>query len=524
MSVASACDDTSSGNNNNGNSNDYNGSAFELPGEVKTLNALTFVMTIEYNGYKYAGFQRQTATSNDDNAKQSTQQPSSLSTSNDKSSSDKGTGKHKRSPGLQPQMYASTPNKTAKRQKNKNTSSSSSTAAAPITVQQQIETALKKWTSLSLAALRVRGAGRTDKGVHASGQVVAFDIPMKLLEVNDSNNIEEKHDDTGRDEDSSSIEQKETLSKYSIQLLQDANNTLSEHRSKLSNSNGAATDARTVIDQWQIRRAITTRLPPDIVLRSVRIWTGSSPFEARKEISCKTYTYKLRFRALTYLDGNESSRMSSTNNDGTMQQQQTPKEEQLHQIHPICNAGPHLLGRINDQNTVWLSQWPLNPTILRQACKMFVGEHDFINFVHKDERKKSMRHTADQRKSNDYAADATFEKNKSPHEIDLLEFSVDVQHERMEVDPTLPPVIDATFTLRAKGFHRSMVRNLVGFVVDVARGVRSLEDIPVLLFKEEPKEDSSQGNDDGKLASMVNSAPACGLCLARVQYVHDTFL
>ena len=47
-----------------------------------------------------------------------------------------------------------------------------------------------------------------------------------------------------------------------------------------------------------------------------------------------------------------------------------------------------------------------------------------------------------------------------------------------------------------------MVRNLVGFVADVARGVRSLEDIPVLLFKEEPKEDSSQGND-GKLASMV---------------------
>lgn len=92
----------------------------------------------------------------------------------------------------------------------------------------------------------------------------------------------------------------------------------------------------------------------------------------------------------------------------------------------------------------------------------------------------------------------------------------------MEVDPTLPPVIDATFTLRAKGFHRSMVRNLVGFAVDVARGVRSLEDIPVLLFQEEPKEDSSQGNN-GKLASMVNSAPACGLCLARVQYVKDNF-
>ena len=111
--------------------------------------------------------------------------------------------------------------------------------------------------------------------------------------------------------------------------------------------------------------------------------------------------------------------------------------------------------------------------------------------------------------------------NISPHEIDLFEFKVDIKQE-VEEDTTLPPVLNATFTLKAKGFHRSMVRSLVGFVVDVARGIQTVDDIPVLLL--EKKAEDANFSDTTSLASMVNSAPACGLCLAKVEYEHSNFL
>ena len=129
----------------------------------------------------------------------------------------------------------------------------------------------------------------------------------------------------------------------------------------------------------------------------------------------------------------------------------------------------------------------------------------------------------------------------SVHEIDLFDFHVtfmqsdeeinnrEVEHEDIE-GTMLPPVMDATFTLTAKGFQRSMVRNLVGFVVDVARGVRNGEDIPVLLQKEEqglPLAANDVANTkftSSENSSMVNSAPACGLCLAEVVYDHDNFV
>jgi hypothetical protein len=53
--------------------------------------------------------------------------------------------------------------------------------------------------------------------------------------------------------------------------------------------------------------------------------------------------------------------------------------------------------------------------------------------------------------------------------------------------------------------------------------MRSLEDIPMLLLK-------TSRDNDGKSFSlanysgMVHSAPACGLCLAKVIYEHDDFL
>jgi len=455
--------------------------------EQRQHAVLTLVMKIEYNGYCYAGFQRQTATNTTAN----------INSSKENNNTSSKPAKRKRTTCDSP-----TP------------SSTNLSTAFPNTIQHQLEMAIQKYTNLSLSTLRLRGAGRTDAGVHATGQMVAFDIPIRLLGVG----FEE--------EEGESIT--ETLSEHCFQHLREAYLILMRHLYSLTNNNpndeGTNDPTRgrpnLASDQWQIRRAITTRLPSDIAIRYVKMYTANEfkPFEPRKDVKCKTYIYKLRFRKLSYI-----------------------MMEPHPIIHPICNSGPHLLRRINDQNTIWLCPWALDPELLRKSSLALVGKHDFVNFVHKEERKKRRNNS----KAVVAAGDGVSLPSPPVHEIDLFDFNVaftqsegdkTVHDEGNVVGMTaLPPVMDATFTLRAKGFQRSMVRNLVGFVVDVARGIRSLEDIPVLLLEEVEErlthdEGDTVNNSNNKYlslgnsSSMVNSAPACGLCLAEVEYDHDNFV
>lgn len=419
---------------------------------------LTFVMTVQYNGFAYAGFQRQSRTP--------------TSTSSNEEDITTNTGKRRKRNHTHQEVKAA---------KNNNKSARKSTTV--VTVQDQIENALHKWTGLSLSTLRVRGAGRTDKGVHATHQVVAFDVPLSL--VNNDNGEASKY---GNDRDGDII-----ISAHALPLLQESYRTLVEYDS--------TTETKPFIDQWMIRRALSTRLPTDIVIRSIRIWNGSMPFEARQNVACKTYIYRLRFRCRAP-QPNAKSMEAQTN------------------LHPVCNAGPHLLRRLNDNNTVWLSPWPLDKEKLVQACKPFVGRHDFCNFVHKAERKVGNSRPSLIRRRERYqhsiSNDAEDKNGEDKYLMSLFEFGVQFRREE-DPDKTLPPILDATFSLKAKGFHRSQVRNLVGFVVDVARGERSLNDARVLLGE-------SGSADTEKSLPTVNSAPSAGLCLAMVEYEHNEFL
>lgn len=437
--------------------------------DTRSRHVMTFVMTTQYNGFAYAGFQRQSRTPPAAAAASASANNSSITTA--------ATGKKRK---------RKRDNTELQRSKNNKSPGNKSKNKTVLTVQDQIETALHKWTNLSISTLRVRGAGRTDKGVHATHQVVAFDVPVSLLVIDDdddnpSNDYNNNNNRT--DEDN------QVISSHARPLLLEAYQTWIT-----SNENQAT---KPYIDQWKIRRAISTRLPNDIVLRSIRIWNGSTPFEARQNVKCKTYIYKLRFRC---------NKM----------------------MHPICNAGPHLLRRLNDQNTVWLSPWPLDKDILVQACHPFVGTHDFSNFVHKAELKdgNSSRPSLVRRRER-YKREQHEDKNNedSKYLMNLFEFSVHLQTTN-ELDTSFPPVVDAAFTLRAKGFHRSQVRNLVGFVVDVARGECKLDDARALLMEEECDDENNNGvgEDCGKALPTVNSAPACGLRLANVEYEHDDFL
>lgn len=277
-------------------------------------NVVTLVMKVEYNGFRYAGFQRQTAT-NETNRN---------SNMNNTSCTSK-LSKRKR----------------ANRDSCCSTSSSINPTTTPVfpnTIQHQLETAIQKYTNLSLSTLRLRGAGRTDAGVHATGQVVAFDIPVRLLGLGlqqereviigdgncDFTSVSRSSCKDGDYHDDSSIvhstvKSSETLSEHCIQHLREAYHTLDRHRQHSQTSNNqqnnedssvTATITRdkgrpllAAADQWQIRRAIATRLPYDIVIRSVRLYTagGIKPFEPRKDVKRKTYIYKLRFRRLSYI-------------------------------------------------------------------------------------------------------------------------------------------------------------------------------------------------------------------------------
>jgi tRNA pseudouridine38-40 synthase len=62
-----------------------------------------------------------------------------------------------------------------------------------------------------------------------------------------------------------------------------------------------------------------------------------------------------------------------------------------------------------------------------------------------------------------------------------------------------------TYRIEATGFLRYMVRNIIGTMVEVGFGERSATDVAHLL-----------GRRDRALAGPT--APACGLCLTRVNY------
>ena len=235
---------------------------------------ITFVMTTQYNGFAYAGFQRQSRT------------PTTTSSNEEETSTTMATGKKRKRNHTNQEVIAA---------KKNNKSGRKSTAV--VTVQDQIENALHKWTGLSLSTLRVRGAGRTDKGVHATHQVVAFDVPLSLI----------IRDDDEADNNREDIDDDMKISSHALPLLQESYETLVKYDATITE-----TEARPFIDQWEIRRAISTRLPSDIVIRSIRIWNGTVPFEARQNVACKTYIYRLRFRSIAYRTSTNSMETQTT--------------------------------------------------------------------------------------------------------------------------------------------------------------------------------------------------------------------
>lgn len=115
--------------------------------------------------------------------------------------------------------------------------------------------------------------------------------------------------------------------------------------------------------------------------------------------------------------------------------------------------------------------YPLNRELLRNAAAHFVGEHDFTAFSNEAHRGSASR-------------DAV----RTIKRIDIVENGDEL-----------------TFEFEADGFLYKMVRNIMGTILDTARGKLSIEQIP-LIFE---AKDRRQGG---------TCAPPQGLFLVKVIY------
>jgi tRNA pseudouridine38-40 synthase len=201
--------------------------------------------------------------------------------------------------------------------------------------------------------------------------------------------------------------------------------------------------------EWMIRKAVNSRLPSDISISSVSRCENDS-FDPRHDSKRKQYSYTMKYRRKVFKDGT---------------------------LLPICESGPNTIRSALDPPTIWVCPWVLDDSNIDSLCEKLTGTHDYTAFVHKSTRKER-------------------------ENILLVKLSCD----RLEETKEECPVVTVRFRVESKGFRRSMVRNLVGFIVDICRGTVD-ESIFDCLWT---------GTDD--VAAEVHSAPAFGLCLECVHY------
>ena len=337
----------------------------------------TYKLMVEYDGTNYCGFQRQTSTAN-----------IAITTS-------------------------ASPQKAKKRKRSKQPDANNDT------IQDVIEKALSLLTGQSIEGLRVRGAGRTDKGVHALGQVVAFDYYMNR--------------------------QFDKVDGVCSCVLKDCN-----------------------LSSVAIARAINSYLPDDIVIRSGCVIPSKYyPFEARRNITLKQYIYFIRFLSSDQCDSDSIGVNSFRRAFG-----------------PRC----------------WNCPWMLNVKKIQEACNALEGKHDFALFTHRRDRFNKQKLTDLIR----FRAEI----------LDSINIFGNINDSRTDLFGSHQPIL-MKFTAEAEGFRRGMVRHLVGYVVDFARGIINDEYSPKNIFKKSSINGAFKSNREG---AQISSAPACGLYLAKVDF------
>ncbi len=190
----------------------------------------------------------------------------------------------------------------------------------------------------SVSDLTFTFAGRTDKGVHANGQVCRVQLPLPTPN-------QEIHTTTTTTAQSSSTN---STSFYEYHC-------------------------------WKLRNDMNSRLPMDISVQHVSHLPPDTTFDPRRDVTLKTYTYTVRYRRGGGGGG-------GGNDDSNHQLQQMIEQ----------SGGPHSIRSASDPYCLWIVPWPMyqDDTILPRLCQQFMGaSRDFYYFIHRDDRDNPHRRT-----------------------------------------------------------------------------------------------------------------------------------
>src|ERR1700722_10638622 len=209
---------------------------------------------------------------------------------------------------------------------------------------------------------------------------------------------------------------------------------------------------RAPIPPGNLLRAVNRTLPPSIRISEAK--TVQSTFHARHSAIAKTYEYRV-------LRATDSPPF-------------------------LC---PPFLARY-----VYACPWPLPLDALQACARLFEGEHDFLSFAATD---PDLAH----RESD--LIETQIQKVKPPTvppESTIRTIFSSAWEQRPTQDGEL-----VVYRIRGNGFLHHMVRNLVGTMIDVARGQLALAEIPRILAARSRSEAGP-------------NAPARGLFLHSVDY------
>lgn len=346
-------------------------------------------------------------------------------------------------------------------------------------------------TPYTLEALALRFAGRTDKGVHARGQVVTIQLPTNIA--------------------------------FPIAC-------------------------KTPVARSQfLRRSLNSRLPLDISVEDVeelvelatchrdRVNAASVmiDFDPRRHVKSKMYSYTLKYQRWNKqaidsppvssdtgrnpdrpaLPEARSININSNNDDFSKRSiDKTTTDMDTTSGHGTTHRdalGYHGIRSAWDSPCIWICPWVLNQDALFPIlCQNLQGMHNYRAFVHRDDRDKQS-----QVLRIDRIEPITLQVET--YEMDSLPFATTVNNGRYSNNqqsswqPSTIEVVTLRLEFQATGFRRSLIRNLVGFCVDLCRG-------QITLTQLGGWDTIWTGTD--KVATHVNAAPACGLCLERVWY------